>query len=162
MDFSLQAHKCVYMTFADVVRMKLETLILHTTADFINFDNQCWFWCRVTFQPAVNRRQVDGLDMDGDYNQEGNVFNRLLQYASKLTEKKQLREQLCHRPIDPNTGRKFFRPRTGRKPQNDVSNSSHPGGKQDVCPVAEMKIYLVSNSICGTILSRVMWKEKTE
>jgi hypothetical protein len=99
--------------------------------------------------------------MDGDYNQEGNVFNRLLQYASKLTEKKQLREQLCHRPIDPNTGRKFFRPRTGRKPQNDVSNSSHPGGKQDVCSVAEMKIYLVSDSICGTILSRVMWKEKT-
>ncbi len=102
------------------------------------------------------------MDMDGDYNQEGNVFNRLLQYASKLTEKKQLQEQLCHRLIDPNTGRKFFRPRTGRKPQNDVSNSSHPGGKQDVCSVAEMKIYLVSDSICGTILSQVMWKEKTE
>jgi hypothetical protein len=31
-----------------------------------------------------------------------------------------------------------------------------------VCSVAEMKIYLVSDSICGTILSQVMWKEKTE
>ncbi|CAM6056371.1 unnamed protein product [Sphagnum tenellum] len=88
-----------------------------------------WYPEGVTFQPAVNRRQVDGLDMDGDYNQEGNVFNRLLQYASKLTEKKQLREQLCHRPIDPNTGRKFFRPRTGRKPQNDRNPVHLPIGE---------------------------------
>lgn len=62
--------------------------------------------------------------MDGEYHQEGSVFDRLLQYASKLTEKKQMQEHLGHRPIDPNTGRQLFKPLTGRKPQNDVSNSS--------------------------------------
>jgi hypothetical protein len=76
-------------------------------------------WCRVTFQPAINRRKVERLDMDGDNTQEETVFDRLLQYASKLTEKKKLQEQLAHRPIDPNTGRMFFRPHTGRKPQSD-------------------------------------------
>jgi hypothetical protein len=86
-------------------------------------------WCRVTFQPAINRRKVERLDMDGDNTQEETVFDRLLQYASKLTEKKKLQEQLARRPIDPNTGRMFFRPHTGRKPQSDVSSSSHPSGK---------------------------------
>jgi hypothetical protein len=67
--------------------------------------------------------------MDGDNCQEETVFDRLLQYASKLTEKKKLQEQLARRPIDPNTGRMFFRPHTGRKPQSDVRSSSHPSGK---------------------------------
>jgi methylphosphotriester-DNA--protein-cysteine methyltransferase len=67
--------------------------------------------------------------MDGDNTQEETVFDRLLQYASKLTEKKKLQEQLARRPIDPNTGRMFFRPHTGRKPQSDVRSSSHPSGK---------------------------------
>jgi hypothetical protein len=58
-----------------------------------------------------------------DSNQSGqSVFDRLLQYASKLNEKKQLQAELSNRPIDQNTGREFFRPLTGRKPQIDVSN----------------------------------------
>jgi len=67
--------------------------------------------------------RVDGMDTDGEYCsiQEGTVFDRLLQYASKLTEKKQMQEHLVHRPIDPITGRRFFKPLTGRKPQIDVS-----------------------------------------
>ena len=68
------------------------------------------------------------MDASGEYNndctnsmQEGTVFDRLLQYASKLTEKKQMQEHLVHRPVDPATGRRFFKPLTGRKPQTDVS-----------------------------------------
>jgi len=66
---------------------------------------------------------ADGMDTDGQYCniQEGTVFDRLLQYASKLTEKKQMQEHLVHRPVDPTTGRRFFKPLTGRKPQIDVS-----------------------------------------
>ncbi|CAM6029269.1 unnamed protein product [Sphagnum balticum] len=78
-----------------------------------------WYPEGVTFQPAINRRKVERLDMDGDNTQEETVFDRLLQYASKLTEKKKLQEQLARRPIDPNTGRMLFRPHTGRKPQSD-------------------------------------------
>jgi hypothetical protein len=85
--------------------------------------------CRVTFRPAINRGRADGgVDTNGEYNnnctssvQEGSVFDRLLQYASKLTEKKQMQEHLVHRPVDPATGRRFFKPLTGRKPQTDVS-----------------------------------------
>lgn len=79
--------------------------------------------CRVTFRPAINRGQVEGMDTPGEIcsvQQEGTVFERLLQYASKLTKKKQMQEHLVHRPVDPATGRRFFKPLTGRKPQTDV------------------------------------------
>lgn len=76
--------------------------------------------CRVTFRPAINRmRDMENLRECCNI-QEGTVFERLLQYASKLTEKKQMQEHLIHKPVDPTTGRKFFKPLTGRKPQTDV------------------------------------------
>lgn len=75
----------------------------------------------MTFQPAINRRS-DGYDhMDGAYHQDVSVFDRLLQYATRLTEKKQMQEHMDHRPLDPVTGRQLFTPLTGRKPQIDVS-----------------------------------------
>jgi len=49
-----------------------------------------WYPEGVTFQPAINRRKVERLDMDGDNTQEETVFDRLLQYASTLTEKKKI------------------------------------------------------------------------
>lgn len=80
-------------------------------------------FCRVTFRPAINRVRADAVETNGDYcsMQEGTVFDRLLQYASKLTEKKKMQEHLVHKPVDPATGRRFFKPITGRKPQIDVS-----------------------------------------
>lgn len=66
--------------------------------------------------------------MEGDF--EGSVFDRLLNYANKLNEKKQMQEQLCHRPIDQNTGRELFTPLTGRKPQIDVSKLSFTVGQK--------------------------------
>lgn len=49
------------------------------------------------------------------------VYDRLLQYATKLNEKKQLQSEIGHRPIDRNTGRELFTPLTGRRPQTGVS-----------------------------------------
>lgn len=77
---------------------------------------------RVTFQPAINRRSEGYDHMDGAYHQDVSVFDRLLQYATRLTEKKQMQEHMDHRPLDPVTGRQLFTPLTGRKPQIDVSS----------------------------------------
>lgn len=48
------------------------------------------------------------------------VHDRLLQYAIKWNEKKQLQSESDQRPIDRITGRKLFTPLTGRRPQSDV------------------------------------------
>ncbi|XP_024367520.1 uncharacterized protein [Physcomitrium patens] len=91
-----------------------------------------WFPEGVTFRPAINRGQVEGMDTPGEIcsvQQEGTVFERLLQYASKLTKKKQMQEHLVHRPVDPATGRRFFKPLTGRKPQTDRNPIRLPIGE---------------------------------
>lgn len=56
--------------------------------------------------------------IDDDCLQERSVFRRLLDNAAKVMEKKQLQEQLSHRPFDPRTGRELFKPHIGRKPYN--------------------------------------------
>lgn len=60
--------------------------------------------------------------MDDEYHQEGTVFDRLLHYASKSVEKKQICQQMASKPIDPATGQELFTPVTGRKPIYDVSS----------------------------------------
>lgn len=75
---------------------------------------------------------MEGMDTPGEIcsvQQEGTVFERLLQYASKLTKKKQMQEHLVHRPVDPATGRRFFKPLTGRKPQTDRNPIRLPIGE---------------------------------
>ncbi|CAK9883053.1 unnamed protein product [Sphagnum jensenii] len=88
-----------------------------------------WYPEGVTFQPTINKKANDLKENVNDSNQSGqSVFDRLLQYASKLNEKKQLQAELSNRPIDQNTGREFFRPLTGRKPQIDRNPLTLPIG----------------------------------
>jgi hypothetical protein len=56
--------------------------------------------------------------MDDDCLQERSVFDRLLDNATRVMEKKRMQEQLSHRPFDPRTGRELFKPHIGRKPYN--------------------------------------------
>lgn len=58
--------------------------------------------------------------MDDGYHQEGTVFDRLVHYASRLVEKKQMWQQMASKPVDPATGQELFTPVTGRKPKYDV------------------------------------------
>lgn len=75
--------------------------------------------CRVTFQPSINRGQAYGTAVEvDDWKPEPSVFDRLMDNASKVMEKKQRQEQLSHRPFDPRTGRELFKPLIGRKPHN--------------------------------------------
>ncbi|OAE30435.1 hypothetical protein AXG93_2121s1080 [Marchantia polymorpha subsp. ruderalis] len=85
---------------------------------------------RVTFQPHINRqRQHHGLDRDDGYYQETTVFDRLLHYASKLVEKKQMWQQMAAKPVDPTTGQELFTPMTGRKPLQNRNTSELPIGE---------------------------------
>ncbi|XP_073388537.1 uncharacterized protein [Physcomitrium patens] len=72
----------------------------------------------VTFQPTINRYLPYWAMMEEDWQFEQSVFRRLLDNAAVLMEKKQLLEQMAHRPLDPRTGRALYTPITGRKPQN--------------------------------------------
>ncbi|CAM6122475.1 unnamed protein product [Calypogeia fissa] len=89
-----------------------------------------WYPEGVTFQPRINRqRQSNGLDIDDEYHQERTVFDRLLHYASKSIEKKQMSQQIASKPIDPATGQELFTPVTGRKPIYDRNTSDLPIGE---------------------------------
>ncbi|BBN01385.1 hypothetical protein MPTK1_2g07010 [Marchantia polymorpha subsp. ruderalis] len=89
-----------------------------------------WYPEGVTFQPHINRqRQHHGLDRDDGYYQETTVFDRLLHYASKLVEKKQMWQQMAAKPVDPTTGQELFTPMTGRKPLQNRNTSELPIGE---------------------------------
>lgn len=75
---------------------------------------------RYSFRPRINRRRQTSPTSSGTP-QEGTVFDRLLQYASKITEKKKELEVQMHNRVDPATGQHYFRPRIGRKPLIPVS-----------------------------------------
>jgi hypothetical protein len=62
------------------------------------------------------------IDDQGNYNQ-GNVFERLTQYAARLTEKKKKllkSHESGLKGVDSSTGQRLFRPKIGRKPHAEA------------------------------------------
>ena len=66
--------------------------------------------------PQCCQRNIYGQDLSHN----NNVFSRLLQYAAKLSEKKQKWQKNETKPVDPTTGQELFHPQTGRKPNGEV------------------------------------------
>lgn len=76
--------------------------------------------CRIyTFCPKINHR-INPATGIKELPHEGSVFDRLLQYAGKLDEKKK-KQQKQPKPVDPVTGQRLYTPRTGRSPTTKVS-----------------------------------------
>eukprot|EP01018_Ginkgo_biloba_P031566 Gb_12709 [translate_table: standard] len=88
-----------------------------------------WYPEGVTFRPAINRVRQSTVYYPDGQNSEGDVFNRLLQYSSKITEKRQRLQAEVTRPIDPTTGQELFRPQTGRRPNSQRNSGSLPIGE---------------------------------
>ncbi|KAI5066253.1 hypothetical protein GOP47_0018877 [Adiantum capillus-veneris] len=91
-----------------------------------------WYPEGVTFRPSINRHHKgSGMVDDHGHYHEGNVFERLMQYAVKLTEKKkriQSNQESCSKPVDLSTGQVLFKPQTGRKPLCERNAAALPIG----------------------------------
>lgn len=92
-----------------------------------------WYPEGVTFRPIINRYHKGSgmIDEHGRYH-EGNVFERLMQYAAKLTEKKKMIQKIresSSKPVDLSTGQELFRPQTGRKPLAERNTAALPIGE---------------------------------
>ncbi|KAH7426022.1 hypothetical protein KP509_11G081800 [Ceratopteris richardii] len=86
-----------------------------------------WYPEGVTFRPMINPHWASGSALYSGKG-KGNVFNRLLQYASKLADKKQKWQDNEQKPVDPTTGKELFRPQTGRKPYLERNTDAVPIG----------------------------------
>lgn len=87
-----------------------------------------WYPEGVTFRPMINPHWNSSNIYHQDGPHKGNVFSRLLQYASKLAEKKQKWQDSESKLVDPTTGQELFRPQTGRKPYAERNSDAIPIG----------------------------------
>ncbi|KAH7432578.1 hypothetical protein KP509_07G028800 [Ceratopteris richardii] len=91
-----------------------------------------WYPEGVTFHPHINKHhRGSGMIDDHGHYHERNVFERLMQYAAKLSEKKkriQDTQENCSKPVDVCTGQVLFRPQTGRKPLCERNAAALPIG----------------------------------
>ncbi|KAI5065911.1 hypothetical protein GOP47_0018535 [Adiantum capillus-veneris] len=87
-----------------------------------------WYPEGVTFRPMINPQWNSGNVYRQDGPNKGNVFSRLLQYASKLAEKKQKWQDNELKPVDPTTGQELFHPQTGRRPYAERNADAMPIG----------------------------------
>lgn len=69
--------------------------------------------------PCINKGWPYWASIEEDWQLDRSVFQRLLENASRIMEKKEIQEKLAHRPLDPRTGRELYKPITGRKPINE-------------------------------------------
>ncbi|KAH7306752.1 hypothetical protein KP509_22G028100 [Ceratopteris richardii] len=88
-----------------------------------------WYPEGVTFRPMINPHWNSGTLYHQDGSNKGNVFSRLLQYASKLAEKKQKWQDNELKLVDPTTGKELFHPQTGRKPIFERNTDAIPIGE---------------------------------
>ncbi|MCO5607494.1 hypothetical protein L7F22_061690 [Adiantum nelumboides] len=91
-----------------------------------------WYPEGVTFRPIINRHHKgSGMVDDHGLYHDGNVFERLMQYATRLSEKKkriQNNQGRCLKPEDLSTDQVLFKPQTGRKPLCERNAAALPIG----------------------------------
>ncbi|KAJ7537510.1 hypothetical protein O6H91_11G008900 [Diphasiastrum complanatum] len=88
-----------------------------------------WYPEGVTFRPIINKQhQLMRVDMEDQYSGR-TVFDRLVLYAEKLSEKKLKLQKSRNKPVDATTGQILFKPMTGREPQFKRNTKSLPIGE---------------------------------